>query len=47
MDIKDLCLAKLSLLKDKKLVGVSKHLCGCATDLTLKCLVNYTDAVPK
>ncbi|OUM70139.1 hypothetical protein PIROE2DRAFT_57007 [Piromyces sp. E2] len=46
MDIKDLCLAKLSLLKDKKLVAVSKHLCGCATDLTLKCLVNYTDAVP-
>ncbi|ORX41990.1 DUF715-domain-containing protein [Piromyces finnis] len=46
MDIKDLCLEKLNLLKDKKLVGVSKHLCGCATDLTLKCLVNYTDAVP-
>jgi len=47
MDIKDLCLAKLSLLHHKKLVAVSKHLCGCATDLTLKCLVNYTDTVPK
>ncbi|KAG4105299.1 DUF715-domain-containing protein [Neocallimastix lanati (nom. inval.)] len=46
MDIKDLCLAKLSLLQGKKLVAVSKHLCGCATDLTLKCLVNYTEAVP-
>jgi tRNA:m4X modification enzyme len=46
MDIKDLCLAKLSLLHHKKLVAVSKHLCGCATDLTLKCLVNYTDTVP-
>jgi tRNA:m4X modification enzyme len=22
-------------------VAISKHLCGCATDLTLRCLLNY------
>jgi len=42
MDIKDLDLSKLDLLKDKNVVAYSKHLCGSATDITLKSLVNYT-----
>ncbi len=47
VDIKDLQLAKAidihsaSKLKEKtNYVGISKHLCGVATDLTLRCLIN-------
>lgn len=40
-DIKDLCLARLKVLENSNpVVGVSKHLCGCATDLSLRCIVN-------
>ncbi|CAG8434715.1 2218_t:CDS:10 [Funneliformis mosseae] len=41
MDIKDLDLSKLDLLKGKDVVVYSKHLCGSATDITLKSLVNH------
>ncbi|ORZ18833.1 methyltransferase TRM13-domain-containing protein [Absidia repens] len=49
IDIKDLHLGKIkSLLTDqekkkKPVVCLSKHLCGSATDITLKCLMNYVD----
>lgn len=40
-DIKDLCLERLEVLQNSNpVVGVSKHLCGCATDLSLRCIVN-------
>ncbi|KAI8907162.1 methyltransferase TRM13-domain-containing protein [Gorgonomyces haynaldii] len=38
IDIKDL---DLNLLTQDDIVGYSKHLCGCATDLTLRCALNY------
>ncbi|KAI9486472.1 MAG: methyltransferase TRM13-domain-containing protein [Benjaminiella poitrasii] len=43
IDIKDLDLSKVDCVadNDKKIVAMSKHLCGCATDMTLKCLMNY------
>ncbi|CAB5377882.1 unnamed protein product [Rhizophagus irregularis] len=41
MDIKDLDLSKLDLLKGRNVVAYSKHLCGSATDTTLKSLVDY------
>jgi hypothetical protein len=28
---------------DYKLAGVAKHICGCALDLSLACLLNYND----
>lgn len=50
IDIKDLnldyCLQLSGFNKSKpqnlprKFVGISKHLCGCATDLTLQCILN-------
>ncbi|KAI8381175.1 methyltransferase TRM13-domain-containing protein [Radiomyces spectabilis] len=48
IDIKDLDLSKVKSLLDsdgrkKKMVALSKHLCGSATDITLKCLMNYVD----
>jgi tRNA:m4X modification enzyme len=45
MDIKDLELAKVECIanNEKKVVAFSKHLCGCATDITLKCLMNYVE----
>lgn len=45
MDIKDLELAKVECIanNEKKIVAFSKHLCGCATDITLKCLMNYVE----
>ncbi|KAJ2956335.1 hypothetical protein NQZ79_g7798 [Umbelopsis isabellina] len=48
VDIKDLSLGKIDVLKDneghlKPVIAYSKHLCGSATDLTLKCLANYAD----
>ncbi|RHZ50622.1 hypothetical protein Glove_494g4 [Diversispora epigaea] len=42
IDIKDLDLSKLDIIKNKKIVAYSKHLCGSATDVTLKSLVNYS-----
>ncbi|KAJ3275158.1 tRNA:m(4)X modification enzyme TRM13 [Terramyces sp. JEL0728] len=41
IDIKDLDLAKVETVTDHPLVVYSKHLCGVATDLTLKCIQNY------
>ena len=38
IDIKDLDLSLVPEVKDTPIVSVSKHLCGCATDLTLRCL---------
>jgi tRNA:m4X modification enzyme len=48
IDIKDLWLSNLDTLKDenghqKSVIAYSKHLCGSATDLTLKCLENYVE----
>ena len=45
MDIKDLDLSKLDLLKGKSIVAYSKHLCGSATDITLKSLVDYANNI--
>ncbi|KFW88233.1 tRNA:m(4)X modification enzyme TRM13, partial [Phalacrocorax carbo] len=45
VDIQHLCLNKVPILEKKKLpvVGIGKHLCGAATDLALRCLVEtYT-----
>ncbi|XP_025923083.1 tRNA:m(4)X modification enzyme TRM13 homolog isoform X1 [Apteryx rowi] len=45
VDIQHLCLNKVPILEEKKLplVGIGKHLCGAATDLALRCLVeSYT-----
>uniref|UniRef100_A0A672UDH8 tRNA:m(4)X modification enzyme TRM13 n=2 Tax=Strigops habroptila TaxID=2489341 RepID=A0A672UDH8_STRHB len=45
VDIQHLCLSKVPILEKKKLpvVGIGKHLCGAATDLALRCLVeSYT-----
>ncbi|XP_047641158.1 tRNA:m(4)X modification enzyme TRM13 homolog isoform X1 [Phacochoerus africanus] len=41
IDIQHLCLSKIPLLSKEKLpvVGIGKHLCGVATDLALRCLV--------
>ncbi|KAJ3070726.1 tRNA:m4X modification enzyme [Podochytrium sp. JEL0797] len=49
IDIKDLVLREV--LGDGKevdgVVCISKHLCGAATDLTLRCLQNYKDSNPR
>ncbi|NXA48991.1 TRM13 enzyme, partial [Nothocercus julius] len=45
VDIQHLCLNKVPILEKKKIpvVGIGKHLCGAATDLALRCLVeSYT-----
>ncbi|XP_038269270.1 tRNA:m(4)X modification enzyme TRM13 homolog isoform X4 [Dermochelys coriacea] len=41
VDIQHLCLNKVPILEKEKLpvVGIGKHLCGAATDLALRCLV--------
>uniref|UniRef100_A0A674K0L9 tRNA:m(4)X modification enzyme TRM13 n=1 Tax=Terrapene triunguis TaxID=2587831 RepID=A0A674K0L9_9SAUR len=41
VDIQHLCLNKVPILEKEKLpvVGIGKHLCGVATDLALRCLV--------
>jgi tRNA:m4X modification enzyme len=44
IDIKDLDLSKLGAVSDKSVVAFSKHLCGAATDIMLKCLVNFKNA---
>lgn len=43
IDIKDLDLSKVECIenKDNKLVAISKHLCGCATDISLVSLMHY------
>ena len=41
IDIKDLNLAKVGELEGGKAVVYSKHLCGCATDLSIKCLESF------
>ncbi|KAI8984281.1 methyltransferase TRM13-domain-containing protein [Mycotypha africana] len=45
IDIKDLVLSKVECIADnnKKMIAMSKHLCGCATDISLKCLMNYVE----
>ncbi|XP_039204427.1 tRNA:m(4)X modification enzyme TRM13 homolog isoform X2 [Crotalus tigris] len=42
VDIQHLCLSKVPLLVEQKLplIGIGKHLCGAATDLALRCLVD-------
>lgn len=52
IDIKDLELSKVQALttedgKRKKVVAFSKHLCGSATDITLKCIMNYVEEQTK
>eukprot|EP00002_Diphylleia_rotans_P028563 TRINITY_DN5772_c0_g1_i4.p1 TRINITY_DN5772_c0_g1~~TRINITY_DN5772_c0_g1_i4.p1 ORF type:complete len:463 (+),score=80.79 TRINITY_DN5772_c0_g1_i4:43-1431(+) len=37
IDIKDLNLAGVDSISHKPVIAVGKHLCGCATDLTLRC----------
>ncbi|XP_020022040.1 tRNA:m(4)X modification enzyme TRM13 homolog isoform X4 [Castor canadensis] len=41
IDIQHLCLSKIPVLREGKLpvVGIGKHLCGVATDLALRCLI--------
>ncbi|XP_004637031.1 tRNA:m(4)X modification enzyme TRM13 homolog [Octodon degus] len=41
IDIQHLCLNKIPVLREGKMpvVGIGKHLCGVATDLALRCLV--------
>ncbi|XP_060546037.1 tRNA:m(4)X modification enzyme TRM13 homolog isoform X2 [Pantherophis guttatus] len=42
VDIQHLCLSKVPLLVEENLslIGIGKHLCGAATDLALRCLVD-------
>ncbi|XP_012697417.2 tRNA:m(4)X modification enzyme TRM13 homolog isoform X2 [Clupea harengus] len=47
VDIQHLDLSKVSLLQEQRLpvVGVGKHLCGAATDLALRCLLERAEPV--
>lgn len=46
-DISDFLVDKLDILKSSEtLIGLSKHLCGAATDLTLRCILK-NECVPK
>ncbi|XP_029355064.1 tRNA:m(4)X modification enzyme TRM13 homolog [Echeneis naucrates] len=49
IDIQHLDLSKVPLLQQKKLplVGVGKHLCGAATDLALRCLLETPGFIPE
>jgi tRNA:m4X modification enzyme len=40
IDIKDLNIDRAPLIEANNISAVSKHLCGCATDLTLACICN-------
>ncbi|GAM18312.1 hypothetical protein SAMD00019534_014870 [Acytostelium subglobosum LB1] len=40
IDIRHLDLSKVEQLEKSNFVIISKHLCGCATDFTLRCLAN-------
>lgn len=43
-DISDFDIRKYDLLQNsKRIVGVSKHLCGAATDFTIRCILNGND----
>lgn len=44
IDIKDLALKEVPLVRSSPITVISKHLCGCATDLTLSCIAH---AVPE
>ncbi|XP_014908046.1 tRNA:m(4)X modification enzyme TRM13 homolog [Poecilia latipinna] len=48
VDIQHLDLSKVPVLREKALplVGVGKHLCGAATDLALRCLLDTAGARP-
>ncbi|KAH7940825.1 hypothetical protein HPB49_006495 [Dermacentor silvarum] len=48
IDIRHLCLGNVHLVKahQKKLIGLCKHLCGEATDLALRCLMETTRQPP-
>ncbi|KAJ3021607.1 tRNA:m(4)X modification enzyme TRM13 [Thoreauomyces humboldtii] len=46
LDIKDLDLSKFPRIKDQSIVAVSKHLCGSASDLTLRCIANFQKNAP-
>ncbi|RKO92114.1 methyltransferase TRM13-domain-containing protein, partial [Blyttiomyces helicus] len=46
MDIKDLDLDKMEKVNDATLVAISKHLCGAATDVTLRCIGNFLEKDP-
>ncbi|KAI8588310.1 methyltransferase TRM13-domain-containing protein [Geranomyces variabilis] len=43
MDIKDLDLSAYPRTANQSMVAVSKHLCGAATDLTLRCIANFAE----
>lgn len=43
LDIEDLNLNQVSLLQDCHVVAISKHLCGPATDLSLRCCLSDED----
>jgi tRNA:m4X modification enzyme len=45
IDIKDLDLSKVDCIanNEKKVVAISKHLCGCATDISLVSLMHYVE----
>lgn len=40
IDIADLDLSGVDVIRGRSLVGVAKHLCGAATDLALRCLLD-------
>ncbi|KAJ1462646.1 methyltransferase TRM13-domain-containing protein [Pelagophyceae sp. CCMP2097] len=40
-DLRDVSLEKVASLRGRAVVGVAKHLCGCATDLALKALIQH------
>lgn len=48
VDIKDFKLAEsLKTFPSQQFIGISKHLCGVATDLTLRCLLNAIEDDPE
>lgn len=48
IDIEHLVLDKfLESINPKSVVGISKHLCGVASDLTLKCILNLKTTISK
>ena len=46
IDIKDLVLSKVDEVKGKHCVVISKHLCGGATDVTLRCFTKTLQDLP-
>ena len=47
IDIKDLCLSEVAQTKGRRIVAMSKHLCGAATDLSLRCLADFEETQRK